>query len=268
MHRETDQRQPRGGADGSAGEGGNPAAFATTRWSLVLAAGEGSAAEGGGEGARRALGELYEAYWYPLYAHVRRQGHGPEAARDFVQDLFVRFLANEQLAHVTPDRGRFRSYLLASVNHLLAGDWQRRMRQKRGGGVVHVALDALAAEDRYRFEPAEDRSPEALFDRRWAVAVLERVFQGMASEWKAAGKGAVFEALRPFVTGDGGDGYGPVAAGLGMSDGAARITVHRLRQQYRERLRAEIAQTLADPAGVDDELRHLLAALRAGGTTG
>lgn len=251
---------------GPGGAAGGPAAFATTRWSLVLAAGgAGAGAADQGEAARRALGELYEAYWYPLYAHVRRQGHGPEAARDFVQDLFARFLENDQLAHVSRERGRFRSYLLASVNHLLAGDWQRRMRQKRGGGAAHVALDALTAEERYRVEPADGRSPEALFDRRWAAALLERVFDGLRKEWEVAGKGEVFRALRPYLSGEAADGYAEVGRVLGMSEGAARVTVHRLRAQYRERLRAEVGQTLADPADIDGELRHLLMALRGAG---
>lgn len=239
------------------------AAFVTTRWSLVLAAGTpASQVSSADSDGRQALGELYQVYWYPLYAHIRRQGHGPETAMDLVHDLFARFLEKDHLAGVSPDRGRFRSYLLASVNHLLAGQWQRNHRQKRGGGTPHVALDALEAEERYRLEPSDARSPESLFDRQWALALLERVFLELRAEWVRAGKESLFNALRPLVLGDAPEGYATAAATLGMSEGAARVSVHRLRQQYRERLRSEILQTLADPATVDDELRHLLAALR------
>jgi len=262
-------QQPPAEPDRGPEENGSPphsAVFATTRWSVVLAAGSPAGAGGGLDSHRReALGELYGAYWYPLFAHIRRKGHGPEAAMDLVQDLFARFLEKDHLAGVSPERGRFRSYLLACVNHLLAGEWQRSQRQKRGGGALHVPLDVLEAEQRYGREPADLLSPEQLFDRRWAVSLLERVLAELRREWMRAGKEAVFDALRPLVLGDASAGYAGAAKVLGSSEGAVRVSVHRLRQQYRDRLRAEIGQTLADPSAVDDELRHLLEALRGGG---
>jgi RNA polymerase sigma-70 factor (ECF subfamily) len=233
------------------------AAFVTTRWSVVLRAGGVTEPD-----AAQALGQLYEAYWYPLYAYIRRRGHGPEPARDFVQEVFLRLLENNQLSSVAPERGRFRSYLLTAVNHLLAGDWQRQNRVKRGGGIAPVELDALAAEERYRVEPPDACSPEKLYDRRWALALLDRVFARLRAEWEAAGKGAMFDGLRGFLSGEDAQGYAAAGAAVGLSEGAARVTVHRLRQQYRERLRDEIAQTVDEPGRVDDELRHLLAALR------
>ena len=184
---------------------------------------------------------------------------------DFVHDLFARFLEKDHLAGVSPDRGRFQSYLLASVNHLLAGEWQRNHRQKRGGGVPHVALDALEAEQRYALEPADNQSPEQHFDRRWALSLLERVFGDLRREWAGAGKESVFDTLRPLVFGEAPEDYAAVARALATSEGAARVAVHRLRQQYRDRLRSEIRQTLAGPAVLEDELRHLLAALRRPG---
>jgi RNA polymerase sigma-70 factor (ECF subfamily) len=255
---DTPAREPR-----SPGEHHHSAAFLTTRWSLVLAAGNPTSGDSTTESnSRHALGQLYQAYWYPLYAHIRRQGHGPETAMDLVHDLFARFLEKGHLAGVSPDRGRFRSYLLACVNHLLAGQWQRNHRQKRGGGIPHVALDALEAEERYRLEPSDARSPESLFDRRWALTLLERVLLELRTEWDQAGKVSVFDALRPLVLGEAPEGYASASASLGMSEGAARVSVHRLRQQFRDRLRSEILQTLADPTTLDNELRHLLAALR------
>lgn len=233
------------------------ASFATTRWSVVLRAGGESSRE-----AETALGQLYETYWYPLYAFIRRQGHSPEAAQDFVQEVFLRFIEHNQLASVAPERGRFRSYLLTAVKHLLASDWQRQNRVKRGGGAPVVALDALAAEERYRIEPSDASTPERLYDRRWALALLDRVFGRLRAEWSEAGKGAMFDGLRSFLSGDDTAGYAEAGAAIGLSEGAARVTVHRLRQQYRELLRDEIAQTVDGPEKVEEELRHLLAALR------
>jgi RNA polymerase sigma factor (sigma-70 family) len=232
-------------------------AFVTTRWSVVLRAGDAS-----GDGASDALGVLYETYWYPLYAYLRRRGQSPEAAGDLVQDVFHDLIGHNQLHSVAPGLGRFRSYLLTAVDHRLAGNWQRERRQKRGGGIPLVALDGLAAEERYRVEPSDGLTPESLFDRRWALALLDRVFAGLQAEWESAGKGAMFAGLRSFVSGEDERGYAEAGAAVGLSEGAARVTVHRLRQQYRERLRQEILQTVDDPARVDEEIRHLMSALR------
>ena len=239
------------------GVAGAPA-FETTHWSVVLRAGEADAA-----GASEALARLYETYWYPLYAYVRRQGHDAEAARDFVQEVFLALLEKKQLASVGPEKGRFRSYLLAAVNHLLANEWHKRRRQKRGSGQRMIELDALAAEDRYHLEPVDDRAPDVLFERRWALALLDGVFAKLRAEWQAAGKAETFDALRAFLSGDaGGPSHAEAGRRLGLSEGAARVAVHRLRQRYRDLLRAEIANTVARPEAVEDELRHLLAVLR------
>jgi RNA polymerase sigma factor (sigma-70 family) len=233
------------------------ATFVSTRWSVVLRAGGTAPDE-----AQAALGQLYETYWYPLYAYVRRQGQDPEAAADAVQEVFLKFLEHRQLASVAPEKGRFRSYLLTAVKHLLAGEWQRQRTLKRGGGVTPVPLDALAAEERYRLEPTDVRSPELLYDRRWALVTLDRVLAGLAEEWALAGKAELFRGLSGFLTGDDTVGFASAGAAVGLSEGAARVAVHRLRQQYRERLRREIADTLEDPDRTEEELRHLLAALR------
>lgn len=232
--------------------------FATTHWSVVLSAGQ-----GGSDEAPAALGRLYQVYWYPLYAYVRRQGHDPGTAQDLVQEVFLALLEKNQLAAVEPGKGRFRSYLLAAVNHLLANEWHKRHRQKRGGGQTLVALDGLAAEERYRMEPLDDRAPDVLFERRWALALLDGVFLRLRAEWQAAGKGATFDVLKVFLSGDrDAPSFAESGAQLGWSEGAARVAVHRLRQQYRSLLREEIAQTVSSVEEVEDELRHLLAVLR------
>jgi RNA polymerase sigma-70 factor (ECF subfamily) len=232
--------------------------FATTHWSVVLRAGQSDSSV-----ATTALGRLYQTYWYPLYAYVRRQGHGPEMAQDIVQEVFVALLEKKQLATVGPGRGRFRSYLLTAVNHLLANEWHKRHRQKRGGGTLPISLDGLAAEERYRLEPVEAQTPDQLYERRWALTLLDGVLTRLRHEWEGAGKGATFEVLRIFLSGDDDvPGFATVGAQLGWSEGAARVAVHRLRQQYRNLLRDEIAQTVDHPDDADDELRHLLAVLR------
>lgn len=239
-------------------EGGGAAYFATTHWSVVLRAGQTES-----DAASHALGRLYQTYWYPLYAYVRRQGHDVETAQDTVQEVFLALLERRQLASVSPSRGRFRSYLLTAVNHLLANQWHKRHRQKRGGGQAPISLDAIAAEERFRLEPADLRTPDQLYDRRWALAVLDGVLNRLQAEWEAAGKGPAFAAMRVFLSGDtDAPAYAAVGARLGWSEGATRVAVHRLRQQYREVLREEIAQTVEGPGEVDAELRHLLDALR------
>ncbi len=232
--------------------------FATTHWSVVLRAGESES-----DAATHALGRLYQSYWYPLYAYVRRQGHNPETAQDVVQEVFLALLEKRQLASVTPGRGRFRSYLLTAVNHLLANEWHKRHRQKRGGGQAPISLDSLAAEQRFRLEPADLRSPDQIYERRWALAVLDGVLSRLQSEWEAAGKSNAFAVMRVFLSGEPHpDGYAGAGARLGWSEGATRVAVHRLRQQYRELLRDEIAQTVDGDGEVEAELRHLLTVLR------
>ncbi len=232
--------------------------FVTTHWSVVLRAGQ-----AGSPDAMTALERLYLTYRYPLYAFVRRQGHDPETTEDVVQEVFLALVQKNQLAAVGPEKGRFRSYLLAAANHLLANEWHKRNRQKRGGGRAPIALDGLAAEARYRIEPVDDRAPDLLFERRWALALLDSVFARLRGEWQAADKGPIFDVLRVFLSSDqDAPGFAAVGAQLGWTDGATRVAVHRLRKQYRDLLREEIASTVESETEVDDEIRHLLAALR------
>jgi RNA polymerase sigma-70 factor (ECF subfamily) len=233
--------------------------FATTRWTVVLAAGRSAAAN-----ASQALEELCHTYWLPLYTYVRRQGHSREDAEDLTQAFFARFLEKNYLAEVSSDRGRFRAFLLASLKHFLANEWDRLRRQKRGGGAALLSLDWQSAEAAYQFEPADHLSPDRLYDRAWAVTLLERVLGRLREENAEPGKAEFFEQLKPFLTvGKAGIPYAQVASTLGLAEGAARVAVHRLRRRYREILRDEIGQTLSDPAQIDEEMRALFDAFCA-----
>jgi len=233
--------------------------FATTRWSVVVqAGGVADSAE-----VTTAFGILYQTYWYPLYAFVRREGHGPEAAEDLVQEVFLALLEKRQLTAVSPARGRFRSYLLAAAQHLLANEWHKQRRLKRGAGLAPVALDGLSAEERYRLEPVDQRTPESLYARRWAMALLAGVLERLRREWEAADKGATFDVLRVFLAEEPEKtAYAEAAKKLGQDEGAIRVAVHRLRRKYRDLLRQEIAQTVDTTTEIDDEWRYLLQALR------
>jgi len=230
--------------------------FATTRWSIVRAAQAKAAPE-----AHTALSALCTAYWYPLYAYVRRHGHDATAAQDLTQEFFARLLEKDGLASVDQSRGRFRSFLLASCKHFLSNERDRASALKRGGGRVPLPIDGAAAEGHYGREPSHDETPERLFERRWALALLEQVLGRLRGEYEASGKGRLFECLKGRLAGDGGTPYAATAAELSTSEGAVKVAVHRLRKRYRELLREEIAQTLDDPADVDDEVRALFAAL-------
>jgi RNA polymerase sigma-70 factor (ECF subfamily) len=212
--------------------------------------------------AREPLDDLCQAYWYPLYAYIRRRGNGPERARDLTQDFFARLLERGILAEADPTRGRFRSFLRTVCAHYLANRHDREMARKRGGDRVSVSIDGVDAEGRYERELADELTPDRIFDRSWALALLGRVLEELRREYDEAGKAATFEALR------GGLEFGPediphaaIAARLGTSVGAARVAAHRLRRRYGELLRHEIASTLDDPADVDDEIRDLFASL-------
>jgi RNA polymerase sigma factor (sigma-70 family) len=235
----------------------SPVHFPTTRWSLVLQAGDADAPL-----AEESLAELCGAYWYPLYAYVRRRGHGPEEARDLTQDFFARAIEKGLLAEADPSRGRFRSFLRTVCAHFLANrrDWDRA--KKRGGGQAVVSIDAADAESRYSRELADGLTPERIFDRSWALTLLGRVLDRLGREYDEAGKAAVFEALRGVLSEDpDAPSYAAVASRLRTSEGAARVAAHRLRRRYGELLRQEIAATVAEPADVDDEIRNLFAAL-------
>jgi RNA polymerase sigma factor (sigma-70 family) len=231
--------------------------FATTRWSLVLAAGQ-----RGSPQSSAALATLCENYWYPLYAYVRRRGHQADQAQDFTQAFFARLLEKNDLAAADPGRGRFRSFLLTSLKHFLANEWDRNRAQKRGGGGSVLSIDFGTAEERYRAEPAHDLTPEKIFDRRWALVLLENVLARLHDEAAQAGKADGFDRLKGFLTGEQPAAtYGQLAAELNMSEGALKVAVHRLRRRYRELLRAEIEETVADAEEIDQEIRDLFSAL-------
>jgi RNA polymerase sigma factor (sigma-70 family) len=228
-----------------------PGHFEPTRWTVVLAA----AREGGTPAGRAALAELCENYWYPLYAFVRRSGHARHDAEDLTQAFFARLLEKNTISGVGPEKGRFRSFLLAAIKHFLANEWDRSQAQKRGGGKVILSLDGAAGESRHPLEPATGLAPDLIFERQWALALLDRVLDRLAEE--AAEKPGHFAALKGFLTDAGPGATSEAARALGLSEGAVRVAVHRLRQRYRQLLRAEIAQTVADPAEVDAEIRRL-----------
>ncbi len=237
--------------------GQNAGRFEATRWSIVVAAGRGTADS---QNAHEALEHLCTAYWYPLYAFVRRQGHSPHDAQDLTQEFFARLLARNFLDDADPAKGRFRSFLLGAVKHFLSDEWDRARAQKRGGGVRPISLDAESAETRYRLEPADESSAEKIYEQRWALALLDEVLKRLRDEFIRDGKEDVFEALKPALTGA---KIPPaeIAGRLGVKEGAVRTAVHRLRTRYRDLLRAEIAETVASPAEVDAEMQHLFAAL-------
>jgi RNA polymerase sigma factor (sigma-70 family) len=228
--------------------------FNTTRWSLVRGA------RGDGQVAQQALATLCQAYWYPLYAFVRRQGHTPHDSQDLTQEFFARLIGKDWLNDVAEERGRFRSWLLASMRHFLANEWNHARTQKRGGGVAVLSLDETDAEGRYLHEPAEPVSAEQLYERRWALTLLDEVLARLKTEMDSAGKAAHFDTLKAALTGSGID-YTETAARLGLSEGAVRVAVHRLRERYRALLRAAVADTVENPAEIEAELRHLFAAL-------
>jgi RNA polymerase sigma-70 factor (ECF subfamily) len=231
--------------------------FVTTRWTMVLSAGRKSSPH-----SERALAELCQTYWYPLYAFVRRQGKTKEDAEDLVQTFFARFLEKNYLEGLAAERGKFRAFLLAALKHFLANEWDRAQAQKRGGGAEHLSLNWQDADERFHLDPPDPTNPERLFDREWALAMLDRVITRLADECARDGKAELFTQAKGFLTvGSAAIPYGEAAQQLGVDEGALRVTVHRLRKRYRELLRDEIAQTLAEPGQVDEELRSLLAAL-------
>ncbi len=241
-----------------------PRAFHTTRWSLVARASEGEGAD-----ARAALEELCGAYWYPLYAYLRRRGNTADEAADFVQGFFAALLEKDYVAQADPERGRFRGFLMVAVRNFASKERAKARALKRGGGATTLSLDFDDGERRYAREPATQETPEALFERRWALTVLERAMTRLAESQRrgAPAKAERFEALRPYLAGGGGDAaavsYREVGEPLGMSETAVKVAVHRLRQRYRDILRDEIAQTVEDPSEIDDEIRRLMAAVRA-----
>ena len=230
--------------------------FETTDWSLIRHARADDSSE-----ARQAMSRLFETYWAPVYAFIRRAGQPPADAEDLAQAYFARFYEKRFAEDFRPEAGRFRTFLRASLQHFLANEWDRKHALKRGGANRIVSLDSSAAEERYRAEPAHELTPEALFEREWAAALLSTCLARLRQEEEAAGRPARFDALKPFLVGDDASGYAAVARDLGLAEAAVRVAVHRLRKRFGSVLREEIARTVTDPADVDDEIRWLLAAV-------
>jgi RNA polymerase sigma-70 factor (ECF subfamily) len=231
--------------------------FVTTHWSVVL-----TAAGSDTPRAQAALGQLCRLYWYPIYHFIRRQGHAMHDAQDLTQEFFARLLEKNWVAHADQSRGRFRSFLLLVLERFLAVEWHKANALKRGGSRHCVPLPLDTAETRYASEPAEAGTPEQAFEKQWALTLLETVLRELRSEHEQEGKGRLFEALKPCLLGSReSQPYATLATEQAMSEGAIKVAVHRLRQRYRERLKAEIAHTVASPADVDAEMRHLFRVL-------
>jgi len=229
----------------------------TTHWSVVLAAGKSEAS-----GPQSALESLCRAYWYPLYAYVRRRGRSVEDAQDLTQEFFARLLAGNWVGDADRAKGRFRTFLLTALERFLANEWRRGHARKRGGGAEWVPLDTTLAESRYCADTGNALTADRLYDRQWARALLERVLQRLEAEQQSLGKGTAFAVLSPLLTAErGAIPYGEIAAKLGLTETAARMAVHRLRRRFREVFRDEIAQTVAGPGEVEEEIRHFFAAL-------
>src|SRR6266702_545775 len=234
-----------------------PKEFNTTHWSLVLAA-RGESAE-----AQVALEELCRVYWYPLYAFVRRHGHSPEDAEDLIQGFFARLLQRRDLETVQRERGRLRSYLLVSLKHFTLNEQLRARAEKRGGGQSLISLDEVEAEKKFAQEPVDNSTPEKIFERRWALALLDQVLERLRQEHEATARLRLFDTLRWFLSDEPAEqSQAQIGAQLGLSTGAVKQAVRRRRQRYRELLHEEVANTVATAADIDDEVRHLVAVLR------
>lgn len=237
----------------SSGQPPRRANFATTHWSVVLAAGRSDSA-----GVQKALASLCQTYWYPLYAFVRRQGYSPHDAEDFTQGFFAKLLELNSVAGLSPTKGRFRSFLLAAMKHFLANARSHAHAQKRDTRKI-VALDPNSAEDRYCHEPADHVTPETIFERQWALTLLHTVAERLREEYARDDRDDLFQQLSFCLAGErSAVPYAKLAPQLGLTEGALRVAVHRLRQRYREMLRDEIAHTVAAPGEVPGELQHLM----------
>jgi RNA polymerase sigma-70 factor (ECF subfamily) len=237
--------------------GDGDAWFTTTRWGIVL-----DARSEDGDGSAAALAELCQIYWRPLYSFLRRSGRTPDEAQDLTQEFFSRLLAKNYLKSVVPERGKFRSFLLTAFNHFLANEWDRVNRQKRGGGIPHVSLDAQDTENRYLAEPVDTMSPEKAFERRWAMTLVDQTLARLGAEFSARDQTELFEQLKSVLSGETEHfSYAKIADKFNITVVNVKVTVHRLRQRFRELLREEIAQTVSSPQDVDDEVRYLFATL-------
>jgi RNA polymerase sigma-70 factor (ECF subfamily) len=232
--------------------------FTTTRWSVVLAASDPASGSSG-----NALSALCSTYWYPLYAYARRRGRSAEEAADLTQEFFARLLEKQYLRSADPERGRFRAFLLTVFKRFLAKEYERGQALKRGGEQSLLSIDVSQGEERYRLEPADEWTAEKLYERRWALTLLDSVMAALGREYDERGKSRLFASCKACLIGaDSAPAYSAIASELGMSETAVRVAVHRMRQRYRELLREEIGHTVETPEDVDDELRMLRAALR------
>jgi RNA polymerase sigma-70 factor (ECF subfamily) len=239
--------------------------FTTTHWSLII-----KACGDGGALSERALEELCKAYWPPLYAFVRKSGNNPTDAQDLTQAFFQHFLSEKRFSVADPARGRFRSFLLTSLKRFLVNDWRKATRLKRGSGALHLSFNCDPEEAMYVREPSTNETPETIYDRRWARSVLEHALESVGQDYHRAGQGELFDEIRRLVWGMGSDfGYAVIGPKLGLSEGAFKVAVHRLRLRFRQRVRDAVAATLPDPLNaeeVDAEVEYLQRVLRSGGS--
>jgi RNA polymerase sigma-70 factor (ECF subfamily) len=243
---------------------GARAAFATTQWSLVVAAAERGTAQ-----ADEALARLCSLYWYPVFAFVRRQGHSSDEAQDLTQGFFARLIEKGDLGDADRSRGRFRTFLLTACRHFLSNERDRERARKRGGGQAPIPLDVAAAESRYQKTLSHSETPERLYERQWCLTLLAGVVGDLRQEYAASGRERVFERLKDYLTaGESAAPYADAARELAMAEGAVKVAVHRLRRRYRDALRQRVADTVASHVDVDDEIRHLLQMLGGSGTSG
>jgi DNA-directed RNA polymerase specialized sigma24 family protein len=234
--------------------------FVTTHWSVVLSAGHSDTPR-----AAEALQRLCQAYWYPLYAYVRRRGYSPHDAQDLTQGFFACLLERQSLATADPNKGRFRSFMLGAMNYFLATEWTKMQTQKRGGGREIVSLDLAAAEQRLDLESARDSTPDRIFDKEWARALLDKVLNQLEGEFRREGKIPLFDTLKQTLAGSReSQPYAALAGQLKMNEGAVKTAVHRLRRRYRQLLEAEIANTVTSPDEVREEMAYLLTVVSGG----
>jgi RNA polymerase sigma factor (sigma-70 family) len=232
--------------------------FPTTSWTLVVDAGDPRHPD-----CREALARLCEHYWYPIYAYVRRRGHLEEEAQDLTQDFFVRILQGRYLDRADPHKGKFRSFLLNSCKYFLADQGDRARAQKRGEGAI-LHFEVASGEERYSFEPLDNETPDGIFERNWAVSLLNRVVSRLREEFTQHGAPGDFEKLKVFLLGQSEVPYAQLAREMGASEGGVKVAIHRLRKRYRVLIQREIGETVADPAEVDSEIQFLISTLRAG----
>ena len=238
-----------------AGEGRS--VFVTTHWSVVLSARQKDSPQ-----SAAALETLCRTYWYPLYAYVRRQGQSPHDAQDLTQGFFARLLQKDYLKAAAREKGRFRTFLIVALKRFLANEWDHDRAQKRGGGQPPLSLDTELAEERYRIEPVEGATADRIFERRWALTLLDRTMTRLREEFTTAGRAEDFKRLKACLTAERGDiSYAEIAAALGQSEGTVRVAVHRLRKRFRDIFREEIAHTVSSPEEIDEEVRYLMGVL-------